>query len=165
MGAPVTTTYATEEALRSALLAHGIPATVIQDSVSYRDAEWGPVLPVKLPAGVARLALAVYREMTASYAAYEEACEQDHRNGHRASHCEHGTYQWTDYDNICGPCEDGYSLRDKLTRWQMAKERAAEQHAAAKAMLGWAGEANRHGMASNAFVAASIARYEEMMEV
>lgn len=24
--------------------------------------------------------------------------------------CVHGSSAWTDYDNICGPCEDGYSI-------------------------------------------------------
>lgn len=29
--------------------------------------------------------------------------------GHRYPACPHGTDLWTDYDNICGPCEDGYT--------------------------------------------------------
>lgn len=29
--------------------------------------------------------------------------------GYRFPACIHGTSLWTDYDNICGPCEDGYT--------------------------------------------------------
>lgn len=38
--------------------------------------------------------------------------EEDYhaRNGHRTRYCIHGTDQWTDYDNICGGCEDGVTL-------------------------------------------------------
>lgn len=37
----------------------------------------------------------------------EESARQDRANGYRAHYCVHGTNQWTDYDNICGGCEDG----------------------------------------------------------
>lgn len=63
-----------------------------------------------------RIARIIYPEMVAE----REAEVQYHsENGHRPSHCIHGTYQWTDYDNICGGCEEGVSLR------RMAVERAA----------------------------------------
>ncbi|QOI67628.1 hypothetical protein SEA_BEUFFERT_261 [Streptomyces phage Beuffert] len=35
--------------------------------------------------------------------------------------CVHGSSAWTDYDNICGPCEDGYSVY-QLAIWE-AQER------------------------------------------
>lgn len=34
----------------------------------------------------------------------------DAANGHRPNYCIHGTNQWTDYDNICGGCEEGVTL-------------------------------------------------------
>lgn len=33
------------------------------------------------------------------------------------SACVHGSDAWTDYDNICGPCEDGYSIY-QLAIWE-----------------------------------------------
>lgn len=33
----------------------------------------------------------------------------DGGRGYRFPHCPHGMSLWTDYDNICGPCEDGYT--------------------------------------------------------
>lgn len=118
-----------------------------------------------LPKHVLKLALKIYRRMTEHYAAYELECAADLRNGHRPSHCEHGTYLWTDYDPICGQCEDGYSLRDKLPRWQHAKQAATTRHAEAKAMLAWAHDARKHGMDSDEFFRATLVRYEQMMEV
>jgi hypothetical protein len=38
--------------------------------------------------------------------------------------CVHGSSAWTDYDNICGPCEDGYSIY-QLAIWE-AKERVSK---------------------------------------
>jgi hypothetical protein len=40
---------------------------------------------------------------------YFEDCAADRANGHRPHYCFHGTSLWTDYDNICGGCEDGDS--------------------------------------------------------
>ena len=57
------------------------------------------------------MAVAYMRRLTERRRMYEEECERDARNGHRAHYCIHGTNQWTDYDNICGPCEE--SLTDQ----------------------------------------------------
>ncbi|UUG69551.1 hypothetical protein SEA_SHAM_251 [Streptomyces phage Sham] len=38
--------------------------------------------------------------------------------------CVHGSSAWTDYDNICGPCEDGYSIY-QIAIWE-ATERVAK---------------------------------------
>lgn len=51
-------------------------------------------------------------------AEWEEECAEYARQGYRPHYCIHGTNQWTDYDNICGGCEDGVTLR------QIACERA-----------------------------------------
>lgn len=32
--------------------------------------------------------------------------------GYRFPHCIHGSSLWTDYDNICGPCEDSFTDRE-----------------------------------------------------
>ncbi|QNN99332.1 hypothetical protein SEA_FAUST_260 [Streptomyces phage Faust] len=42
------------------------------------------------------------------------------------SACVHGSSAWTDYDNICGPCEDGYSIY-QLAVWE-ATSRVAEMN-------------------------------------
>ena len=57
-------------------------------------------------------AVAYMRALNERRHMYEEECERDARNGYRAHYCIHGTNQWTDYDNICGPCEDGYTDRE-----------------------------------------------------
>lgn len=55
-------------------------------------------------------------------AQYEADCAHDREQGHRPHYCIHGTNQWTDYDNICGGCEDG------LTVWDMAERAAWDRH-------------------------------------
>lgn len=42
------------------------------------------------------------------------------------SACVHGSNAWTDYDNICGPCEDGHSIY-QLAVWE-AKGRVTEMN-------------------------------------
>lgn len=45
--------------------------------------------------------------------------------------CPHGTSNWTDYDNICGRCEDGYSV------YQWAVWEATERVAKARERIDW----------------------------
>lgn len=45
--------------------------------------------------------------------------------------CAHGSSAWTDYDNICGPCEDGFSL------YQLAIWSAQENVSEARKRLDW----------------------------
>lgn len=75
-----------------------------------------------------KLALAILRDRKAQYAEYLEECESYRRDGFRPAYCEHGTYQWVDYDPICGGCEDGltgiqgayeYAIRD--AEWKMKR--------------------------------------------
>ena len=42
---------------------------------------------------------------------WDENVEMHAAEGHRPSTCIHGTNMWTDYDNICGACEEGLGLR------------------------------------------------------
>lgn len=55
--------------------------------------------------------------------------------GYTFPYCEHGSSLWTDYDNICGGCEDGYSIHD-LARW-----RAMEKMAEFEKRVAWVGNA------------------------
>lgn len=43
------------------------------------------------------------------YRSWLEDCREWHEQGYRPHYCEHGLDLWTDYDPICGPCEDGYT--------------------------------------------------------
>lgn len=67
-----------------------------------------------------------YAELTDRYEAYLEQCQEDREKGYRPHYCEHGTNQWTDYDNICGHCEDGHHLSDLEYRWELAVSMATE---------------------------------------
>jgi hypothetical protein len=53
--------------------------------------------------------VAAWHKIAQRRADYALECEADRRNGHRPHYCIHGTNQWTDYDNICGGCEDSLS--------------------------------------------------------
>lgn len=92
---------------------------------------------------------------------WAEQREQDERGwaerGYRAHYCIHGTNQWTDYDNICGGCEDGVTLRQmacehawsivKETRERMAFTREATRMGApvdTNALWAWSMEGFRH---------------------
>jgi hypothetical protein len=87
----------------------------------------------KMDAMTRRVALVELRKLKASEAEYRADREEWYRSGDGRSpkywtnpetgrrhnyggkgytfpYCEHGSSRWTDYDNICGPCEDGYSV-------------------------------------------------------
>lgn len=78
---------------------------------------------------VLMLALKIARSLEQDYADYLESCESYRRDGYTPHYCEHGTNRWTDYDNICGPCEDGLSMRDGLTRREYALDAAKRRDA------------------------------------
>lgn len=71
-----------------------------------------------------KLAAAISRELLSDYNDYLAQCENDRKNGYRPHYCEHGTSNWTDYDNICGPCEDGISMGDGVFRREFAIDSA-----------------------------------------
>ncbi|QIN94779.1 hypothetical protein PP460_gp023 [Streptomyces phage Muntaha] len=54
--------------------------------------------------------------------------------GYSFPYCEHGSSRWTDYDNICGPCEDGYSVY-QLAVWN-AESKVAEYRKRAEWVAG-----------------------------
>lgn len=65
-----------------------------------------------------------------SYAAYEEDVDTWYRSGEGRTRgyaypaCIHGTSAWRDYDNICGPCEDGYGTFHYIDQAGLALDRA-----------------------------------------
>jgi hypothetical protein len=67
----------------------------------------------------------------ANYEAYRRECETPERNASgqrlRVHYCEHGTNQWTDYDNICPGCENGLTMADGLQRRRRALAEAKER--------------------------------------
>lgn len=76
---------------------------------------------------VLRRAMELMHELKAGYEEYLEERESYWKEGYRPHYCEHGTNQWTDYDNICGPCEDGVSMRHPDQRWAAAKAQASAE--------------------------------------
>jgi len=81
------------------------------------------------------LAHRIERSLARSYAEYLEACESWRRDGYRPHYCEHGTNMWTDYDNICGPCEDGLTMRDGVFRREYAIAEAKHKEEKVKELL------------------------------
>lgn len=73
----------------------------------------------------------------ADYAEYLAACESDRRDGYRPRECEHGTDQWTDYDKICGGCEEGITMRDGLQRRTRALAEAKRRVAEVDEVFAW----------------------------
>lgn len=73
---------------------------------------------------VLRLALDIARSLERGYNEYLEECESYRKDGYRPHYCEHGTNTWTDYDNICGGCEDGRTMGDALQRYEYALDAA-----------------------------------------
>lgn len=66
-------------------------------------------MDTKIKKTAVRIYLADIRRVIAGFESWEADCAQDREDGYRPHYCPHGTNLWTDYDNICGPCEDGFS--------------------------------------------------------
>lgn len=60
-------------------------------------------------------------------AEYLEECESYYRRGFTPEFCIHGKYLWTDYDAICGWCEDGEESTYKYAL-RLAKRDFADFH-------------------------------------
>lgn len=84
---------------------------------------------------VLKLAAAIADSLYRDYLDYLDSCESYRRDGYRPATCEHGTNMWTDYDNICGPCEDGLTMRDGLVRRQYALDSAKRRDEKCKAIV------------------------------
>lgn len=59
-----------------------------------------------------KIALNILKSWRERFAQHEEAGREYAEQGYRNHYCVHGMNQWTDYDNICGMCEDGYGYWD-----------------------------------------------------
>lgn len=59
------------------------------------------------------IALHIFKDFEREWAQYESDCDLSYRHGYRPSRCFHGTNLWTDYDPMCGPCEDGLGWFDR----------------------------------------------------
>lgn len=70
------------------------------------------------------LAVKINERLKAGYADYLAECESYRQDGYTPHYCEHGTNRWTDYDNICGGCEDGLTMGDPRQRMQHAIDTA-----------------------------------------
>jgi hypothetical protein len=87
---------------------------------------------------VLRIALGHLRTLKARDAAYEEDVREWYSRGEGRTHgytypaCIHGTSRWTDYDNICGPCEDG------LSNYELALGQAWSEWRTFEARCEWA---------------------------
>jgi hypothetical protein len=64
-----------------------------------------------------KIAVAYMRWLRERRDTYERECAEYARQGYRPHYCIHGTNQWTDYDNICGPCEEGYIDQELALQW------------------------------------------------
>lgn len=57
-------------------------------------------------------------------AEYDEMVRECAEQGFRPKYCIHGTYMWTDWDPICGYCENGEPLWSDSRDWARAKDEA-----------------------------------------
>lgn len=88
-----------------------------------------------------RLASRLEVHMWNNYQVYLEVCAEDRKAGYRPHVCEHGMSLWTDYDNICGPCEDGRTMADGLQRRSEALYWAHERWDEASRLITWLNQA------------------------
>lgn len=76
---------------------------------------------------IAKLALQILNNYRKKFADYDEEVAEHYRSADQKYSfpaCIHGTSRWTDYDNICGPCEDGLGYWDYSTFARMAIDQA-----------------------------------------
>jgi hypothetical protein len=83
----------------------------------------------KTPVFILKLAAKIFAFYGKQWEAYESDCEDWAEQGYRPAHCFHGTNLWTDYDPMCGPCEDGYSWFDPMLYRQLALAEAKAVYA------------------------------------
>lgn len=86
------------------------------------------------------LMLQVLRETKANHQRmreeWAEGARLSYAEGFRPHYCIHGTNQWTDYDNICGACENyGYNGLPNPYEVAVATVRQAEREAQARREL------------------------------
>lgn len=72
------------------------------------------------------IALSEVKRFRKMFELHEEDRQDYAKQGYRNHYCVHGTNLWTDYDNICGPCEDGYGSWDYQLFAELAIQNARE---------------------------------------
>jgi hypothetical protein len=95
---------------------------------------------------VLTIARGIDKALAKDHAEYLAACDEWSADGFRPHYCEHGTNTWTDYDNICGPCEDGISLGNPLTRRKIALVRAHRAQEKVTELINAASIFSKHGI-------------------
>lgn len=78
----------------------------------------------KIANTVVALALVIFKDYAKQWAEYEANCEAYAKDGYRPAHCFHGVNLWTDYDPMCGACEDGYGYFDPNAYRRLALDEA-----------------------------------------
>lgn len=111
------------------------------------------------------LALRIDRRLIARHQAYEEACLGDIAQGYRPQYCEHGVYQWTDYDAVCGGCEMGETMGDPMQRRRVALDEAHWREARASRVALLLREASDLGLGDALDYASVVAEYERLLLV
>jgi len=77
-----------------------------------------------------KIAVKIMKRIRRSWEMYEDECAEYAKQGYRPHYCFHGVDQWTDYDNICGWCEEVGNGWDYV---QALKQALAEAEAAVEA--------------------------------
>lgn len=114
---------------------------------------------------VARLAIQIANQYYTHYLEYRAEREEDYRNGYRPHYCEHGVNMWTDYDAICGYCEDGITMRDGLIRRRMALDVAKRRYEQAAELMAMWGQAQRLRVCTDDFERAVFDRVNTLLKV
>ena len=75
--------------------------------------------------------------------AYQEEVDAWYRHGegktegYRFPYCFHGTSQWTDWDNICGGCEDSFNGYNPMAFYRWALDKAHQDYHEHKRRSEW----------------------------
>jgi hypothetical protein len=78
----------------------------------------------KTPAFILKLAAKIFASYRKDWELYDADCAEYAKEGYRPRTCFHGTNLWTDFDPMCGPCEDGYGWFDPMMYRQMSLQEA-----------------------------------------
>lgn len=91
-------------------------------------------LPQHAKRDVLKRAAEYVRLIKARWAKYQEEVDIWYRSGegrtrgYRFPACFHGKSNWTDYDNICGGCEDGFTGYNPLEFYRWAFNKAMSDY-------------------------------------
>lgn len=85
-------------------------------------------IKTKTPTFILKLAVKIFESYRKQWAAYDAECAEYAEQGYRPYACFHGTQLWSDYDVICGACENGYGWFDPMLYRQMAISEAKQAY-------------------------------------